>query len=165
MAKLEEKHKIFIVEALARYDTPSQVSRAVKEEFGIDVAKEQVQQYNPERAACLGIAKKLRAIFERTRKKFIEDVSDVPISRQAYRLRRLQMLHDLAVTRSNASLAAQLLEQAAKEIGGAFTNTRQLQGPGGGPIPVGHSGEVKHLHQVTDADLEAIIAGDTSRGA
>lgn len=164
MAKLDEQQKVFIVQALACFDTPSQIARAFKEEFGFDIERQQVQQYNPERAAYRGMAKKLIALFTRTRKKFLEDVSDVPISQQAYRLRSLQRMHDLAVTRNNAALAAQLLEQAAKEVGGAFTNTRQLQGPGGGPIPVGHSGKVEHMHTMTDADLEA-IARAASGGA
>lgn len=34
----------------------------------------------------------------------------------------------------NVAMAAQLLEQAAKEMGDAYTNRRQLSGPHGEPI-------------------------------
>ena len=37
--------------------------------------------------------------------------------------------------RKNIVLAASLLEQAAKEQGGMFTNKREVSGPNGGPIP------------------------------
>lgn len=158
MAKLTEPQKVFIVRALACFDTPTQIANAFREEFGVTIERQQVAHYHPERATFRGMSKPLLMLFERTRKKFLEDVSDVPISQQAFRLRSLQRLHDLAVTRNNAPLAAQLLEQAAKEVGGAFTNTRQLQGPGGGAIPLQHSGKVEQLHTMTDADLEAIAA-------
>jgi hypothetical protein len=165
MPKLDDQHKQFIVQALACFDSPTQVSRAVKEEFGIDVPKEQVQQYNPTRAAAKWLGKKWRALFEETRKRFLDDVAAIPVANQSYRLRSLQRLHDQAVERKNAQLAAQLLEQAAKEVGGAYTNRRELQGPGGGPIPVQHGGKVEHLHAMADADLEAIARGEAVPGA
>ena len=40
----------------------------------------------------------------------------------------------LAKAREQPELVAQLLEQAAKESGGAFTNRRELTGARGGPI-------------------------------
>lgn len=154
MAKLDDRLKTYIVQALACFDTPSQVSESVREEFGVTVPKEQVQQYNPTRVAAKGLGKKWVALFDATRKRFLEDVSAIPIAGQTYRLRSLQRLHDLAVTRKNAPLAAALLEQAAKEVGGAFTNRRELGGPGGGPIPV--KGEM--LHTIADDELERIAS-------
>jgi hypothetical protein len=161
MAKLTEEQKTFIVQQLACFDSPSQVAAAFFEEFGVKIERMQVAQYNPERAAAKTVHEKWKAIFYATREAFLEASSRVPIAQQSYRLRSLQRLHDLAVERKNAALAAQLLEQAAKEVGGAFTNTRQLQGPGGGPIPVQHSGKVEHLHKMSDEDLERIARGES----
>jgi len=164
MPKLEDKHKTFIVQALACFDTPSQVSKAGKEEFGIVVGREQVQQYNPTRPACQRLSKPLRTLFDETRKRFLDEVAAIPVANQAFRLRSLQRMHDHAVERNNAQLAAQLLEQAAKEVGGAYTNRRELQGPGGGPIPLQHGGKVEHLHAMDDADLEALARGEAVPG-
>ncbi|WP_237143578.1 hypothetical protein [Phyllobacterium zundukense] len=41
-----------------------------------------------------------------------------------------------AETQGNMVLAANLLEQAAKEVGDAFTNRRALVGADGGPVEV-----------------------------
>lgn len=162
MAKLDDRVKQFIVQALACYDTPSQVAASVKEEFGVTITRMQAQAYDPTKAlAARGLSKKWRDLFEATRKAFVDDASRIPIAQQSYRLRRLQQLHDTAAARNNAQLAAAMLEQAAKEIGGAFTNRRELGGPGGGPIPI--KGE--HVYTLTDEDLERIAAGGLNRGA
>ena len=47
-------------------------------------------------------------------------------------------------------LVAQLLEQAAKETGGAFTNRRELTGKGGGPI-------ASQITTVTPEELQAAV--------
>ncbi len=154
MPTLTDPVKTFIVQALACFDGPTEVAKAVKEEFGIVVERTQVQQYNPTRVASRGLAKKWVVLFDATRKKFLEDASGIPIAGQTYRLRQLQRLTDLAISRNNAALAAQLLEQAAKEVGGAFTNRRELGGLGGGPIPM----KTEHVHDLSDADLERIAS-------
>lgn len=134
MASLTEPQKLFIVKALACYDTPSQVSAAVREEFGIEVDRRRVQEYDPNRAGTRGLGKKLAAIFKETREAFLKDVSTIPIASQAYRLRTLNRLLVKVEGQGNTALAAQLVEQAAKEAGGAFTNRRELTGAKGGPI-------------------------------
>lgn len=157
MAKLDDRVKQFIVQALACYDTPTQVAAAVKEEFGLTITRMHVQTYQPGTAAGRDLSKRWRDLFDATRKAFLEDAASVPIAQQSYRLRRLQQLHDLAAARNNAQLAAALLEQAAKEVGGAFTNTRKLggEGPPGTPIPV----KSELVHTLSDADLARIAAG------
>jgi hypothetical protein len=154
MAQLDDRIRGHLVQALACFDTPTQVAGAVKEEFGLTLTRQQVQAYDPTKHAGRTLAKKWRALFDETRKKFLEEAAQIPIAQQSYRLRKLQQLADLAINRNNAPLAAQLLEQAAKEVGGAFTNRRELGGPGGGPIPV--KGE--HVHTLSDADLERIAS-------
>ncbi len=134
MAALKDDVKTFIVQALACYDTPSQVVHAVKQEFGIEVPRAQVALYDPTKTAGRSLGAKLRDLFTATRKAFLDEAATIPIAQQAYRLRVLQRLQQQAESRGNAALAAQLLEQAAKEVGGAFTNRREVTGKGGGPI-------------------------------
>lgn len=76
-------------------------------------------------------------LFEDTRKRFREEIADIPIANRAYRLRALGRMAERAEGMRNMALAAQLYEQAAKESGGMYSNKHQLEhsGPGGGPIP------------------------------
>ena len=134
MAKLTEPQKLFIVQALACFDTPTQVSEAVRNEFGVEIDRRRVHEYDPTKIAGRNMAAKLKAIFEETRAAFLKDVSTIPIASQAYRLRSLNRLLQKVENQGNTALAAQIIEQAAKEAGGAFSNRRELTGKGGGPI-------------------------------
>lgn len=136
MAKLNEAVQRFIVQALACYDTPTQVAEAVKEEFGIEITRQQAASYDYTKTMGRTLAKKWRVMFDDTRKKFRAEVAEIPIADQAFRLRQLNRMAQLAMTRKNIVLAAALLEQAAKEQGGMFTNKREVSGPNGGPIPM-----------------------------
>jgi hypothetical protein len=134
MAQLTEPVKLAIVQALACFDTPSDIAAAVKEDYGVVVTRQQVAGYDPTKGSCKGVAKKLREVFTSTRKAFLEDVSTIPIAQQAVRLRALQREFERAKSRGNSAMVAQLLEQAAKECGGALTNRREHTGKNGGPI-------------------------------
>lgn len=134
MASLTDAHKRFIVQALACWDTPSQVVGALKDEFDLNVHRSQVAQYDPTKAAGERLAKKWRDLFEVTRNRFRQEVAEIPIADQAFRLRALGKIYDQHISRGNVVGAAAALEQAAKEAGGAFTNRREHTGAGGGPI-------------------------------
>ncbi|MCI2809377.1 DUF2280 domain-containing protein [Eoetvoesiella caeni] len=136
MAKLNEAMQRFIVQALACYDTPTQVAESVKEEFDIVVTRQQVASYDPTKVTSKALAKKWRDLFASTRERFRKEIAEIPIADQAYRLRQLHRMVQSAMNRKNIVLAASLLEQAAKEQGGMFTNKRELSGPNGGPIPM-----------------------------
>jgi hypothetical protein len=161
MAALDVKVKRYIVQALACFDTPSQVVAAVKEEFGLDVSRQQVATYDPTKVNGRLLSKDLRALFTETRAKFRAEVEEIPIAQQSFRLRSLSRMHQRAEASGNAPLAAQLLEQAAKEIGGAYTDRRRIVGEGpGGSIPLQHGGQLQHqhVHNMAEADLERIAA-------
>jgi len=138
MAALNNEVKTFIVQALACFDTPTQVSQAVKQEFNIDVTRQQVEQHDPTKRAGVNLAAKWRILFDDTRRRFREDTAEIPIANRAYRLRMLDRMASKAEAMKNMALAAQLLEQAAKETGGTYTNKHQheLSGPNGAPISV-----------------------------
>ncbi|CBJ38321.1 conserved protein of unknown function [Ralstonia solanacearum CMR15] len=133
MATLTDDVKAFIVQALACFDTPSQVAEAVKEQFGLVVTRQQCELYDPGKKIGAALGKKWRALFEETRKQFLAETGSIPIANQAYRLRVLNRLLVKAEKQGNVSMVSQLLEQAAKEAGGTFTNKHRLE----------HSGEVK----------------------
>jgi hypothetical protein len=135
MAVLTEDAKITLVQALACYDTPTQAVEAVAQAHGVKIERMQAGKYDPTKPGGRNLSQKLKDIFFETRRAFLEDVSTIPISQQAYRLRVLQKNLERADNRGNAAMVTSILEQAAKELGGAFTNRRELSGPGGEPLP------------------------------
>lgn len=134
MAKLTDTHKRFIVQALACWDRPQEVADAVKEEFGFEMSRGHVQQYDPTKVNGKELSAKWRDLFHATREAYRRAVAEIPIAEQAFRLRSLGKIHERHMARGNLKGAAEALEQAAKEIGGAFTNRREHTGAGGGPI-------------------------------
>lgn len=132
-AKLSDEVKTFIVQALACFDSPSTVAKAVKAEFEVEVSRQLVESHDPNKVAASGLASKWRTLFQVTRDRFLEDSSQIGIAHRSVRLRKLQFQVELNEGRGNSGMVASLLEQAAKEMGGAFTNRRELE----------HSGNVK----------------------
>ncbi|MDW9363611.1 DUF2280 domain-containing protein [Sinorhizobium meliloti] len=135
-AKLSDEVKTYIVQALACFDSPSVVAAAVKKEFGVDVSRQLVESHDPNKKAASGLAPKWKALFEETRKTFLEDTATIAISHRAVRLRALQRMAEKAETQGNMVLAASLMKQAAEEVGNAYTNRRELTGKDGKDLPV-----------------------------
>jgi hypothetical protein len=135
MATLTDGAKRFIVQALACYDTPQQVADAVKEELGVDVHRAQVAQYDPTKQSGSKLAKKWRVMFDDTRKRFREETAEIPIAQRAFRLRAMNRMLERAERSKNIPLAAQLLEQAAKEMGDTFVNRQRSDSKEGGEQP------------------------------
>lgn len=136
MAALNEDIKRFIVQSLACFDMPSQVAEAVNDEFGIKVSRQQVQRYDPTKTAGKDLAARHVEIFNATRKVFLEDVGKIPIASQSFRLRSLQRMHDYYISRKNYVQAQSVLEQAAKEVGGIYTNKIKVGGDADNPFKI-----------------------------
>ncbi|WP_312226759.1 DUF2280 domain-containing protein [Pseudescherichia sp.] len=136
MAALKGEVKAFIVQSLACFDTPSQVVEAVKKEFGLTISRQQVESHDPTKANGKGLAQKWVDMFNATRDRFQNKISDIPIANKAYRLRALDRMATKTEGMKNFALASQLIEQAAKEVGDAYTNKHKFEhsGPNGGAI-------------------------------
>jgi hypothetical protein len=146
--KLNAEQKLYAVQRLACFDSPSAIAKDFRKDLGIDITPQSIENYDPTKSAGKGLGDKFRTIFEETRKAFLEDTASVGISHRAVRLRTLQRMADMAENKGNMVLVASLLEQAAKEMGNAFTNRREVSGPDGGPI--------KTMAELSDDDLAAI---------
>lgn len=148
MARLTSAQKRFIVRRLAVFDRPSEVERAVKERFGVEVTSDQLAHYDPTTKSGQRLASDLTQLFEETRRAFIEEQKGIAIAYKSKRLRDLEkvkrrlmeklgdleeMDHHLGVVDVLAEIR-DTLEQAAKETGGKFTNRTELTGEGGGPV-------------------------------
>ncbi len=113
MAALQNDVKAFIVQALACFDTPSQVVEAVQKEYGVVVTRQQVETHDPTKTSGKGLAKRWVTMFEDTRKRFREETADIPIANRAFRLRAMNRFVERAESMKNIGLAMQILEQAA----------------------------------------------------
>lgn len=138
MATLTEDQKLYAVNRFACFDTPQQVADALKEEYGVDVPRSQLVVYDHTRPqhGKAKAGKKWAAIFDDRRKRFLEELAAIPIANKAYRLERLSMLLTNAISKKNAPLAASLMEQAAKEIGGMYNSVRRLEHTGAEGAPL-----------------------------
>lgn len=94
MAALKEPVKIFIVQALACRDTPQEVADLVKQEFGIEIDRQQCAAYDPTKQRGKNLSKKYVQLFEATREKFDAGLIDIPIANKFYRLKEIQKMYD-----------------------------------------------------------------------
>ena len=132
MATLKEPVKIFIVQSLACRDTPQEVAEAVKQEFKIELDRRQCASYDPTKPAGQNLSKKFVQLFNETREKFDAGLIDIPIANKHFRLKQYQK--QLERNAKNTVMSLKILEQAAKDIGGQFTNRQEITGKDGKPI-------------------------------
>lgn len=136
MAALKPDVKAFIIQSLACFDTPTLVVESVQKEFGLKITRQQVESHDPTKVSGKSLAKKWVDLFYTMRERFKTEISDIPIANKAYRLRVLDRMATRTETMKNYALAAQIVEQAAKECGDAYTNRQKVEhtGKDGGPI-------------------------------
>jgi hypothetical protein len=127
VAALSKVAQRFIVQQLACFESPAEVMEAVKAEFGVTITRQAVEHYDPTKGGeGKRLAKEHVELFHATRARFTSKIDALAISNKAYRLSQLEMMMRNAKRARNYPLAAQLLEQAAKEMGGLYTNRRKL---------------------------------------
>lgn len=129
MAALKEPVKIFIVQALACRDTPQEVADLVKQEFGIQIDRQQCSSYDPTKQRGKNLSKKFVELFHKTRADFDAGLIDIPIANKHYRLKQYQK--QLERNAKNTVMSLKILEQAAKDCGGQFTNRQEITGKDG----------------------------------
>jgi hypothetical protein len=129
--ELPDEIKRFIVQALACFDPPSVVASAVKDEFDLVVSRQKVHAYDPTKKAGEDLGAELKAVFESTRKAFLEETASIGIANRAVRLRKLDRIAQKAEASGNLVMVMGACEAAAKEVGGAFTNKREHTGKDG----------------------------------
>lgn len=136
MAALKPEVKAFIVQSVACYDTPSQVAESVQKEYGVKITRQQVEQHDPTKVSGKKLGQKWVDMFKATRARFQNEIADIPIANKAVRLRALDRMAARTEGMKNFALTAQLIEQAAKEVGDSYTNKVKVEstGAGGGPI-------------------------------
>jgi hypothetical protein len=136
MSKLSTDVKRFIVTQLACFEAPSDIQKALKLlDPPVELTTAGIVYYDPNSAAgSKDLAAEWRTLFEDTRREFSKELAGIAIAQQGWRLRRYQHLHDRALTAGNLVLAATLLQQAAEDVGGKYTNRQELTGRNGAPL-------------------------------
>lgn len=150
MTMLTDEIRMFVVMALACYDTPAQVKLQVKTHWDLEVDGRQLATYDPTtHVGNRDLGKDLKDLFRETRERFLEKKCEIGMANKMVRLRRLERYVNRLEDRNNLLGAAQILEQIAKEVGESYTNRLVHMGPGGGPL--------QHEVIMTDAERAAAI--------
>ncbi len=147
MATLNKKQKLFIVRSLAQFNTPQETVVLVKEEFNIDVSRQQCEAYDPTKRVGKDLSDELKTEFEATRKDFLEKPQNIPIANLTVRLQRLE--NQYQKHGKNRVAALNILKQAAEDMGGKYTNRQEITGKDGKPI------ETINQNVPTDSYLKA----------
>lgn len=152
MATLKKEIKLYIVRSLAMFNTPQETVDLVNEEFKVKISRQQCERYDPTKRAGKDLSQELKEEFEHTRKEFLEKPLNIPIANLTVRLQRLEKQY--AVHAKNPLFSLKILEQAAKDMGGQFTNKTELTGAGGGPLQSEHVTQIvatpEQIKQVLD---------------
>ncbi|OOV81411.1 DUF2280 domain-containing protein [Acinetobacter sp. ANC 5600] len=157
MAALKEPVKMFIVQSLACFETPQQVVEAVKQDYKIEITRQQVALYDPTKVAGRNLSKKLKDLFKRTREDYRKNIEDIAIANKAFRLMELQKMYEDSGRNKRAK--QNLLKQAFQETDGRITK-QEITGKGGNPIETEH----KHaLPAYTPEQLAGMSAQELSR--
>lgn len=140
MAKLKDPQKRFLIKSLACGKGVNWIIKEFKRLWSLDIFKSQVYYYDPARGSKLDVAWK--ALFNETREAYVREIDAIPMAHEGYRLRLLQEAWDdlfggegvLSIESLPAGL--KILEQAAKERGGSYTNARRLADKDGEDLPL-----------------------------
>lgn len=130
MPRLTEPVQEHIVRRLACFRGAAEVQREVKELFGLELSLQRIAVYDPE-VPSTKTPKKWVALWRATRDAYLKAKAEVGIACERWRMEQRQLLYERAG--NNTPLRLQILEQAEKAEGGAFTNRHKLD----------HSGKVE----------------------
>jgi hypothetical protein len=166
---LSSEVKVFIVQRLACWDSPSQVVKAVKDEFGLELTRQAIHAYDPTAKAGQRLSAKFKRLFEEARKQFTEQISAIGITHRAVRLKTFDRARVYFEQHNNFIGAADMCERAAKELGGFFTNKHQheMSGRIGGAVQIiGSNMTAKEAAALYEREITStvIMLPDNGRG-
>jgi hypothetical protein len=126
--KLTDDQRRFCVYCFAHWKTPQQTADALKDFYGVSITRQCVATYSPKLNPK--ISEKWRSVFDAERKRFVEEVDGIAIAHLSYRLEMYDRIVEKVMASGDSATALAALEQAAKDKGGVFTNTRQVHATG-----------------------------------
>ncbi len=126
MATLTDEMQVLVVQRFATFVSASEIQRELKD-LGFECSLQQLSYYNADLASSTDLSAKLRELFKQIRESFVRDTTQIAIAHKSYRLRELDDMARSAKKLKNFALAGSLMEQAAKEMGEAYTNKRVIE--------------------------------------
>jgi len=116
----------FLVQGLACFENRTTVAAAVAVEFNVEITRQSVERYDPTKRAGSNLSPKWRAVFDETRRAFLNGSAAIGVAHKVVRLREIKRLMEKADAAGDLQLVAKLLEQAARECGDAYTNRHRI---------------------------------------
>ena len=113
--KLNDRLKEYVVERLAGFDSPGAIVKSLREEFGVTITRQSIEQYHAlRRPRC---AEKWKLLFVATRRAIIEGKAERGAANKMVRLRWRENMVLRAMEREDFALADRLLNSIASEVG------------------------------------------------
>ena len=149
MARLKKAEKIFIVRSLAQFMPISDVVRDIKEKFNVDVSPQQVEYYDPTKAASADLAQEFIDLFNEARKEYIDQpLHNIEGANDIVQLRILSAL--FIKKQNNTRDAIKLSDQMQKIVKGYYEKKIEITGKDGGPLQT-------TTFQATQEQVEAAV--------
>jgi len=125
--RLPSNVKQFIVINNACGSSPSQVAKAVKEVFGLDVSAQAVERYDPTKTAGQSLSLPLKTLFREMQREFQTMVVKAGVADQSWRIAKLHLIAQHCFDQGNYQRTMEAMEQAAKDLGGVYTNKARIE--------------------------------------
>lgn len=114
--KLTPDQRAEVVVRLACYDFPSAIAKSLKEDFGIEISRQGIEQYDPTRVAGRRCSEEWATLFHETRRKLVEGKADIGVAHKMVRIRWLDRMAREKMAEGNTAEVRALLKQAADEV-------------------------------------------------
>lgn len=129
MARLKKEVKLYIVQSLAVFNTPTEVAKDIKEIYGIELKPQNIEGYDPTKRAGKDLSEEFKKEFEETRKDFLEKPLNIPASNDAVQLKVLDGL--LWRNKGNAVMAVKIIDQIQKIMNDHYSKRIEITGANG----------------------------------
>lgn len=124
MSDLSHEAKVRLITLMAQFCGPSEAAKIVSDEYGVTIDRRTAWKYDASKKGC-SVSARYRRMFQEIRERWLNDMATIPISHQGHRLRLLDRLAIKLESEGDYGGALKAIEQAAKEVGGIFTNERK----------------------------------------
>jgi hypothetical protein len=156
VARFSEQEKATMARLFGRFYTPSQVAEAVSEAWGRPVDRRETDRYNPANARC---SAKWLEVAAAERARFLKEEEEQPLFHRPFRLAILQRTLEHEGNR-NPVLRLAILEQAAKEVGGKYTNIQEVTDSSNNPVRLA----MRRADELTTEEAVKILGLSRRRG-
>lgn len=120
---INHEQKVFIIRSLAHFNSLTETARLFFDEYNIDFPLPAIQRYDPTKVRGHDLKEEYKNLFFELRSQYMEQEQNIPI---AHRFVRLKRLEDEYNNNDDPNIRLKVLEQASKEVGGLYTNKRDL---------------------------------------